>query len=596
MQKSSIPAKYLLPWAQHDTSKVEVPVTTTDPTRASLSLGFPPLTEQPPEVGGVPPQGEDFNGGMNQISRAIWWMMQGGGFPYDSAFASASQIGGYINSAVIPRADGAGFWLSTADNNLTNPDATDGTAANWVPLNVYGTGTINVTATTVTVYPVTAAFPVLLISGTLTANTVINLPAWTYQWKIVDNTVRAGFTLTLKTATGAGVVIQTGSQDVRGDGTNIVQNPQSIAPATLTSQAVTLSQVQTDSLNYGVAGGTADALTATLPAGVTALTDGFPVTVKLAFANATTTPTLAITIGTTAIGALTIVKGANAALAAGDLPGAGAEAEFTYNSTNNNWVLKNPATGVTNATVAQVQAVGASVASNALTMTYTPVGSLSWRNPTLTNGIPVSLTAAAIGTQSITVPSGASLGTVASQQSQLVLLEAYNAGSPVLCVANLAGGLDLSETNLISPTTISSGATSANVIYSASAVAANSPYRVVGVITMPGQTTAGTWATDHTAAQGIGGMAYAAMQSVGFGQTWNIYTSTTRAIGTTYYNTTGRPISVFMSASGTPPSVTVNGINIGSNLAGSTPINFIVPPGGAYFVSGATWQYWSELR
>ena len=253
MQKSSIPAKYLLPWAQNDTSKVEVPVTTTDPTRASLSLGFPPLTEQPPEVGGVPPQGEDFNGGMNQISRAIWWMMQGGGFPYDSAFASASQIGGYINSAAIPRADGAGFWLSTADNNLTNPDATDGTAANWVPLNVYGTGTINVTAPTVTVYPVTAAFPVLLISGTLTANTVVTLPAWTYQWKIVDNTVRAGFTLTVKTALGSGVVIQTGSQDVRGDGTNIVQNPQSIAAATLNSQAATYGQVLT--AVAGVSGG-----------------------------------------------------------------------------------------------------------------------------------------------------------------------------------------------------------------------------------------------------------------------------------------------------------------------------------------------------
>lgn len=243
MQKSSIPAKYLLPWAQNDASKVEVPVTTTDPTRASLSLGFPPLTEQPPEVGGVPPQGEDFNGGMNQISRAIWWMMQGGSFPYDSAFASASQIGGYANSAAIPRADGAGFWLSTADNNLTNPDATDGTAANWVPLNVYGTASITVTSTDVTVYPVQAAFPVLLLSGTLTGNRNVILPAWTYQWKIIDNTVRGGFTLTVKTATGSGVVIATGSQDVRGDGTNIVQNPQSIAAATLGTQAARYDQL-----------------------------------------------------------------------------------------------------------------------------------------------------------------------------------------------------------------------------------------------------------------------------------------------------------------------------------------------------------------
>src|SRR6185437_349009 len=26
------------------------------------------------------------------------------------------------------------LWLSTADNNTTNPDATDGSAANWIPL------------------------------------------------------------------------------------------------------------------------------------------------------------------------------------------------------------------------------------------------------------------------------------------------------------------------------------------------------------------------------------------------------------------------------------------------------------------------------
>lgn len=253
MQKTSIPAKFLVPWAQNDTAKVEIPVTTTDPTRASQSLGFPPLTEQPPEVGGVPPQGEDFNGGMNQIARAIWWMLQGGGFPYDSAFANASQIGGYINSAVIPRADGRGYWLSTADNNLTNPDATDGTAANWVPLGVYGTASISVSSTDVTVYPVQAAFQTLLLSGTLTANRNVILPAWTYEWKIIDNTVRGGFTLTVKTATGSGVAISTGSQLVRGDGTNIVQNPQSIAPATLTTQAVTLGQLNTAIAGVGAA-------------------------------------------------------------------------------------------------------------------------------------------------------------------------------------------------------------------------------------------------------------------------------------------------------------------------------------------------------
>jgi microcystin-dependent protein len=242
MQKTNIPNKFLLPWAQNDVARVEVPVTTTSTTRASQSLGFPPLTMVPPEAGGVPPNGEDFNGGMNQISRAIWWMLQGGAFPYDSTFATSAQIGGYASGACIPRADGLGFWVSTADNNTTNPDATDGTAANWVPAWVYGTAAITATSTDVTIQPVNAAKPTLLISGTLTASVNIILPAWLYKWEIVDNTVRGGNTLTVKTASGSGVVLQTGAQIVRGDGTNIVQLPQSIAQATASTQPVTLGQ------------------------------------------------------------------------------------------------------------------------------------------------------------------------------------------------------------------------------------------------------------------------------------------------------------------------------------------------------------------
>lgn len=243
MQKTDIPNKFLVAWAQGDSSRVEVPVTTSDATRASQTLGFPPLTMQPPEAGGKPPNGEDFNGGLNQIARVARWMMAGSDFPYDNAFATASQIGGYASGAVIPRADGTGYWVSIADNNTTNPDATDGTAANWLPAWVSGSASVSVSSTDVTVYPVTAAKQILLISGTLTANRNIILPAWTYNWQIIDNTVRAGFTLTAKTASGAGVLLQTGQQCVRGDGTNIVQTPQSIAAATIGTQAAQLAQV-----------------------------------------------------------------------------------------------------------------------------------------------------------------------------------------------------------------------------------------------------------------------------------------------------------------------------------------------------------------
>ena len=172
----------------------------------------------------------------------------------------------------------------------------------------------------------------------------------------------------------------------------------------------------------------------------------------------------------------------------------------------------------------------------------------------------------------------------------------------MLCVVNMAGGANLDETALISPTTISSGATSASTIYSASAVAANSPFRVVGYITLPAQTTAGTWATGPTLVQGQGGQAMAAMQSLGFGQTWQ---SVTRALGTTYYNPTGRPILVQAvtynnDATGSSITLSVNGIVISqtglSSFSGggimSSTLSAIVPPGASYvFTSGSASYY-----
>lgn len=242
MQKSNMPAKFLAPFAQGDTSRVEIPYTTTDATRASQFAGFPPLTMQPPEAGGVPPQGEDFNGAMNQVARVAWWVLLGSSFPFDSTFATNAAINGYPSGAVLQRADGTGFWLNTADNVTVDPDVTTGTASTaWVPAWVYGNASIAISTTT-TPYPTVAAKPTLTLTGTLTANSTLNLPAWVYEWLIIDNTVRGGFTLTAKTTAGTGVVLASGAQRVRGDGTNIVQSAESIQQATLGTQPITLAQ------------------------------------------------------------------------------------------------------------------------------------------------------------------------------------------------------------------------------------------------------------------------------------------------------------------------------------------------------------------
>lgn len=154
-----------------------------------------------------------------------------------------------------------------------------------------------------------------------------------------------------------------------------------------------------------------------------------------------------------------------------------------------------------------IDSISASVGSNILTLTYNG-GTLDFRNATLASGVPIS--GVIVPSNSIVVPATATLGTASGVPSRLVLLEAYNGGTPVACVVNLAGTAKLDETDLISPTTISAGSTSANTIYSASAVGANSPYRIVGFIDNQ-QATAGLWASSPTKIQGMGGQARAAL-------------------------------------------------------------------------------------
>jgi len=233
--------------------------------------------------------------------------------------------------------------------------------------------------------------------------------------------------------------------------------------------------------------------------------------------------------------------------------------------------------------------ITASVAASALTCTLNTTV-LDFRNTPLTSGtINTRTVASAI---SVVVPSTATLGTVSAQQSRIVVIALDNAGTVELAVVNISGGTNLDETTLISTTAISAAATSASVVYSTTA-RTSLPFRVVGYIEST-QATAGTWATAPSTIQGQGGQALAAMSSIGYGQTWQNVAGS-RALSTTYYNTTGKPIVV--DVTGTAPAtntVTVNGVAVISSYTHAV----IVPAGAAYavtFGSGAI-ANWYELR
>lgn len=137
MQQSDAPARFNIPWA----NSAVAPYINTIPQAsqigitncaASLTDGFPPLTFVP-GPGGCPPFGKDFNGIFKQITQWSRWSAAGGPMLWDSTFST--QIGGYPKGAMVQSTVLVGrIWFSTADNNTTNPDATDGSAANWTVL------------------------------------------------------------------------------------------------------------------------------------------------------------------------------------------------------------------------------------------------------------------------------------------------------------------------------------------------------------------------------------------------------------------------------------------------------------------------------
>jgi hypothetical protein len=230
-----------------------------------------------------------------------------------------------------------------------------------------------------------------------------------------------------------------------------------------------------------------------------------------------------------------------------------------------------------------IQPITATVAANALTVTLNPT-TLDFRSATLGSGTVVSrLVSSAI---TVTVSSGSTLGTVSGEKSRIVVLAIDNAGTVELAVVNIAGNIDLTETGLISTTAEGGGgaADSSSTVY-ATATRSNLAYRVVGYVEST-QATAGTWATAPSTIQGCGGQALTAMSSMGYGQT---YQSVTRTSGTTYYNTTGKPITLVVSpAISSNTTVTVNGVALTTTASSVGQIynfSYIIPVGASYILT-----------
>lgn len=158
----------------------------------------------------------------------------------------------------------------------------------------------------------------------------------------------------------------------------------------------------------------------------------------------------------------------------------------------------------------QIQPISASVGSNALTISASALA-LDFRSTTLGSGTVTRVS----GTPSdLVISSGSTLGTASGIQSDIAVLAINNAGTIELASVNMYGGVDLSETGLISTTAEggAGGADSASTIYSTTA-RTNVAYRVIGILRST-QATAGTWATAPSLIQGIGGRAITTQMAI----------------------------------------------------------------------------------
>jgi hypothetical protein len=216
MNQSDSPRKIVFPFASQAGGAYvhSVPdAGATSDTKASWQQGFPPKTFTPVASGGSPVDGADMNGVLAELSAIARWAQDGGLFPYDAAYANA--VGGYRKGAMLQSSVTAGLmWQSTADANMTNPDASG--AQNWIALgttklslqsNGYrvcadgfteqwgGTATPAGGSTFVT-------FPIAFSNACLNVQATNNAGAAPSAWPGVGGLTTTGFTIYSATASG----------------------------------------------------------------------------------------------------------------------------------------------------------------------------------------------------------------------------------------------------------------------------------------------------------------------------------------------------------------------------------------------------------
>lgn len=224
MNRSDAPSKKSVPFGINGPREAILDTTPAGNNQASYDSGFPPITMILKSAGGLPPKGEDFNQILYELALNARWNQAGAGYQFDSTFSTG--ISGYPIGAIVQNSTGDGTWINTTDGNTNNPEVATATPlTGWLPLDSNGfTTKSGLTNTNVTLTTLEASRDRIVLSGTLTANINLIVPAWRKKWTVVNN-CSGSFSVTIKTTSGTGIAIPAGmTAYVLGDGTNVVQD------------------------------------------------------------------------------------------------------------------------------------------------------------------------------------------------------------------------------------------------------------------------------------------------------------------------------------------------------------------------------------
>lgn len=259
MQASDIPDKFQVPFGVNAGVGFirAIPLAPTGETgAASLDTGFPPDCF----VDGGYPFGQDFNGVLLQSTGWDRWQSAGAAIPYDATFQG--QIGGYPKGAIVESVTAPGwFYLSTTDDNVTNPDAS---GAGWrlfcpAPLYAVDVGTAN--ALSITLTPPPPSFAALagfqiVVKKSASANTT--------SATITINSVAGPSTVSIlhgdNTALLAGELAASEPFTVVPDGSNCIMQSVANVGTALPANSVTNAKLATmpdQTVKGNISGGTA---------------------------------------------------------------------------------------------------------------------------------------------------------------------------------------------------------------------------------------------------------------------------------------------------------------------------------------------------